>query len=86
MNRRQIRLNIEELVLHGFSESEAQCIRETAEAELTRLLSEGNLSSSQVHTGTISSLNVGRIQIYQNATPRTIGSQIARSIYGGLTK
>jgi len=78
----EIRLHIEELVLHGFAPGDRHQIGAAVEQELSRLMAEQppaigkNMSLPQVDGGSF--------QIKNAARPASIGSQIAGAIHGGI--
>jgi len=90
MNRPQIELHIEELVLHGFERSDRYPIADAVERELSRLLAaqfvEQGGPSSLAHSAESAHLDAGAFHVAANSKPDSIGVQIAQTVYGGLTK
>ncbi|NJP09668.1 MAG: hypothetical protein HC866_09420 [Leptolyngbyaceae cyanobacterium RU_5_1] len=80
-----LELNIEELVLHGFSPGDRDPIGAAIQQELTRLLTEHGIPPTLAQAGTIGRLDGGAFEIQAGTPPRVIGSQIAQAIYGGLS-
>jgi hypothetical protein len=85
-----IRLHIEELVLHSFAPNDRYAIADAVERELSRLLAgqfgaQGLTASLSDHS-TASRLDAGTFQVEQSSKPSAIGNQIAQAIHGGLTK
>jgi hypothetical protein len=81
-----VELNIEELVLHGFPPGNHHRIGDAAERELSRLFAEKGVPSSlgrDVHTPR---LDAGAFEMGPDLGPAAVGEQIARSLYGGITR
>ncbi|MBD0372206.1 MAG: hypothetical protein ICV60_15295 [Pyrinomonadaceae bacterium] len=81
-----INLHIERLVLDGmpFSQAQGAAVRAAIEAELGRLLSRGGLHA-ELHSGiALESVRAPALQLRADSTPKQVGQQIARSIYGGI--
>jgi hypothetical protein len=81
-----VELHIENLVLHGFDSARRQDIGEAVKAELTRLLSADGLGSSLANGRQLERLDGGSFDVLPNARQADVGSQIARALYGGLSK
>ncbi len=84
--RPSVELAIEELVLHGFAPGDRLRIGAAVERELGRLLSAESLPAALGQGGERPVLNGGSFEVRPNARPETIGAQVARAIYGGLSK
>ena len=82
----QLDLQINKLVLHGFSADDAPHIKVALERELGRLFSEQGVPSSLMVSGEMGHLNAGRYEATPGATPDAVGGQIAQTIYAGFTK
>ena len=80
-----IELNIEQLILHGFPPGDRYRISAAIQQELTRLLAEQGVPPSLVQGGMIEQLNGGSFEMAVGARAEVIGTQIAQSIYGGLS-
>ena len=61
MKPKNIELNIEELVLHGFSPGDRYGIGEAVERELTRLLADRGVPESLAQGGEVASVDGGAI-------------------------
>ena len=83
-----VNLNIERLVLEGFSlrPGEQLLVRASIERELSRLLSEGGVSPQLLSGGAVPRLAAGDMRLTGAESPKQIGAQIARSLYGGIGK
>ena len=83
-----VNLNIERLVLEGFSlrAGEHLLVRAAAERELSRLLSEGGVSTQLLSGGAVPRLSAADISLTGGESPRQVGTQIARAVYGGIGK
>ena len=81
-----VNLNIERLVLEGFSlrPGEHLLVREAAERELSRLLSAGGVSPQLLSGGAVPRLAAPDIHVAGDADSGAIGRQIARAVYGGI--
>ena len=82
----RVEVDIEELVLHGFPPHQRQRIADALRAELARLLTEEGVPDGWQQGGTISQLNAGEIRVPVPAAPERTAREVARSIYGGLTR
>jgi hypothetical protein len=81
-----IELNIEELVLHGFSHGDKHRIAQAVQQELTRLFSEGLASHALLQSGEYYRVDGGQFEVQADAKPERIGTQIANAVCGGLQK
>ena len=84
MKPKNIELNIEELVLHGFSPGDRYRIGEAVERELVRLIGENEVPQSLVQGGEIANVNGSAFDVAPGSRPEVIGAQVARAVYGGL--
>ncbi len=80
-----IELNINKLVLHGFSPHDRHRIGAAVERQLTQMLTEQGIPSSLSHGGEHSHLDGGTFNIAPNAKAGTIGSQVAQSVYKNMS-
>jgi len=83
--RTTIDLRIEELVLHGFSPSEARRVGSTLEVELGRLLGGGDPPQMLAADAEIASIDAGRISSPTTAKPEFTSAELAKAIFGGLS-
>jgi hypothetical protein len=83
---RRIEVEIEELVLHGFDPRDRHSIGKAVRSELSRLLTEGGVPSSLGHAGNVPHLDGGSFGVRRGTTPKAVGSQVARAVYGGMRK
>jgi hypothetical protein len=81
-----INLHIERLVLDGLPLEQRQGVHLQAavEQELTRLLTDGQLTTQFNSGGTFASVNGGSIQSAECANPAGLGGQIAKAVYSGF--
>ena len=86
MNRQNIELHIEELVLHGFSPEDRHSIAGAVERELANLIEERGAPAEFVTSGQIEKLDGGSFQVLQGSKPEATGAQIARAVYGGMKR
>jgi hypothetical protein len=84
MKPKNIELNIEEMVLHGFAAGDRYSIGEAVEQELTRLFMEKGTPHSLVQNKEIANVDGGAFDVPTGSKLGTIGMQVARAVYGGL--
>jgi len=85
-----IKLHIEELVLHGFAPGDRHAIADAVQRELAQLFADQSTSADfasviEKHSNS-HRLDAGAFHVEQNSRPNSLGNQIARTIHGGLTK
>ena len=80
-----IELNIDELVLQGFSRNDAFYIGKAVEEELTRLIEAGELAAQFTQDTFLKRLEGKSFEFSASARPAKIGRQIARSIYSSIS-
>lgn len=79
-----LELNIEKLVLDGFSHGDRYRISNSLQIELNRILSEKGIPGSLINSSEISSLGLNNIVIQPHQRAEVIGIRIAQSIYTGI--
>lgn len=81
-----IRVHIEQLVLDGISVTPdgRSLLQATAEAELSRLLTDQGLASRLEAGGALQGVRCGTIALAERASPSDMGQQIARAVYQGI--
>jgi len=84
MKPKNIELNIEELVLHGFSPGDRHRIGEAVERELTRLLADRGVPESLETGREVASVDGGAFEVAPGSKTEVVGAQVARAVYGGL--
>jgi len=84
MKPKNIELNIEELVLHGFSPGDRYSIGEAVEQELTRLLADRGVPQSLERGGEIANMDGGAFEVAPDSRAQVVGAQVAKAVYGGL--
>lgn len=82
---KKVNINIDRLVLDGFSYHDHRRISKALEQELSRLVIEKG-APSIAGTLDISSVDAGQFNIGSGQSPSSIGVQVARSIYGSLSR
>jgi hypothetical protein len=90
MRARNIKVHIEELVLHGFEPGDRHDIAAAVERELSQLLAQ-NFTEHVAHDWlrndlAQASVDAGSFHVAANSRPNSIGSQIALALLGGITK
>jgi hypothetical protein len=83
---RSIEVDIEELVLHGFSPCDRHRIGEAVEQELTRLLADRRVPQSLERGREIANMDGGAFEVAQGSRAQVVGVQVAKAVYGGLGK
>ena len=83
-----INLHIERLVLDGLpiARHEGPLVQAAVEAELSRLLTAQGLSPALSNGGALPAVRGDSIQLASGSSPAQLGTQIAQSVYGGLSK
>jgi hypothetical protein len=85
MNRANINLHIDTLVLEGLPVAQREQVKAAVITELTRLLSEQGLPSvGRQVIQQITHVDAGSLLLKPNATSQTLSTQIATQIYQGL--
>lgn len=83
-----INLHIERLILDGLpiEHHHGPLVKAAVEAELGRLLTAEGLTGGLISGGAMPSVSAPGIQLANNSSPRKLGQQIARALYGGISK
>ena len=83
-----INLHIERLVLDGLSLGPGQGaqVKDAVETELSRLLTEGGITSGIQGDGELPTVRADSIVLNGNSDPLHLGQEIARSVYGVIGK
>lgn len=84
--KQPIEINIQELILHGFSLIDRYKIGEAVRSELARMIMEKGLPQNLSQGTEISGIDGGTFNMSKNMNAQTIGNHIAQSVFGGLTK
>jgi len=84
MKPKNIELNIEELVLHGFSPGDRHHIGDAVERELTRLLADQGVPQSLERGREIAHVDGGAFEVAPDSRAGVVGAQVAKAVYGGL--
>jgi hypothetical protein len=90
MKQPNIRLHIEELVLHSFAPNDGYAIADAVERELSRLLAAHFATPENPRSLTDASgrprVDGGDFPVAPGAKANSIGTQIAQAVHGGLVK
>jgi len=86
MNRVQLELHIEELILHGFAAFDRHRVSEAMKSELARLFAEKGLPPSLASSSEMAALDAGEFQLAPGAGPRAVGSRAARAVYERMSR
>jgi hypothetical protein len=79
-----LELNIDELVLHGFSPGDRYRIGDAMESELARLFSEKGTPPLLGQRSEFERLDGGTFEVEPGSRAEAIGVQVAQAVYGGL--
>jgi hypothetical protein len=80
----KIHIEIEQLVLYGFSYHDHKHITSAIKRELATLITEKGLPQGISEKKQISNLHTSSLQIQIKSDPKSIGMHVAGSIYGAL--
>jgi hypothetical protein len=79
-----LRVHIDELVLHGFAPGDRARIGDAVQSELARLFRETGVPPGLSDGGGADRLTAGSFHASASARPETTGGQIAAAVYRGL--
>lgn len=80
-----LELNVEELVLHGFTPGDRYRIGDAMERELARLFAEQGTPPSLAQEREIPRLDGGAFEVKPGSGAEAIGVQVAQVVYGGIS-
>lgn len=83
---KQVSVEIDELVLTGFSRSDGQTITESLKETLGHLFANDAASWSGLESVQLEAIDAGKIQMHQRGRAQAIGTRIARTLYGRLPR
>jgi len=83
-----IRLHIERLVVDGFGmqHADGRAVKSAVQTELRSLLTDNGLRHELQQGGALPQVRAGALQVGAKPSPTQLGTQIARSVYGGIGK
>jgi hypothetical protein len=84
--RPAIHFHIERLVLDGFPSTDRDVIAGAVQRELTRLFGEQPTPARLANSAALARLDAGSFSTTPPAALRTIGTQTARAVFGGLNR
>lgn len=81
-----VRLHIDRLVVDGFGmqHADGRLVKAAVQNELTRLLTGNGLRHEFKQGGAVPQVRAGALEAGPKPSPRNLGTQIARSVYGGI--
>ncbi len=82
--KQPVEINIDELILHGFSDREGREIEASVKLELARIFMGNGIPEGIKNGGRLHDIHNGPIRISQKSRPKSIGKQVAETIYNGL--
>jgi hypothetical protein len=80
----KFRVQIDELVLEGFDFHDHKRIAAAMKKELARLIAEKGLDRAGGRSAESASVSAPSFHVPSDRNPRSIGNEIARSVYRGL--
>jgi hypothetical protein len=80
---REVRLHLDELVLHGFNRGDRTRIGDAVQAELARLLGE-RVPPGLAEGRPREALDAGAFTVARGARPADVGAQVAQALYRAL--
>lgn len=86
MNRANVELHIEELVLRGFAPGDRDRIAGAVERRLTHLIATGGVGPALAQGGGVARLDGGAFDVAPRSSAETVGGQVAQAVYKGLAK
>lgn len=81
-----LELKIDDLVLHGLPAFDKDRIARAMQGELERLFAERGVPAFLQSGGSVASINGESIQVAPNSSPESVGVQVARALYGGMSE
>jgi len=84
----KMHVHIERLVLEGLpvSSHDGPRVQAAVTAELERLIGAHGFSHELRAAGAVPAVGAGALKIAERTSPRRLGTQIARAVYGGLSR
>ncbi len=82
--KRELRLHIDELVLHGFAPGDRHAIARAITGELGRLLGGAGLPCGLAHPSRHALVDGGSFDVPRGASAEVIGAQVAQTLYATL--
>lgn len=82
--RAAIELDIQDLVLDGFTDVSGELVAASVKGELARLFAAHGVPEGLEHNAVVSAVDVGVVMWPPDADADTLGVHIAEQIYGGL--
>lgn len=83
---KQVSVEIDELVLTGFSRSDGQTIAESLKETLGHLFANDATGWSGLESVQLEAIDAGQIQVHQRGRAQATGARIARALYGRLPR
>lgn len=83
---RNVAVEIDELILHGFSAADRYRIGDAFSYELSQLVTESEARQFSTNDVLVPLLRAEKISIQPNAKPALIGTQVAQTVFTSLNK
>ncbi len=81
-----VELHIDELILDGFAPGDHSLVGEAVERELARLLAVQGVPPALSQGREVAWLDGGAFEVTPGSPAETTGVQVAKAVYGGLTR
>ncbi|MDD1751159.1 MAG: hypothetical protein LUO89_14955 [Methanothrix sp.] len=81
-----LELEIEEIVLEGYSSADRRAVARAVERELARLFAAEGVPPSLSRRGEVPHIDAGGFEAAQQSNAEKIGAQVARTVYGGMKR
>ena len=83
-HKQPVHIHINELILSGFGHLDRRQLSKTLSTELSRLISQKGVPQSINAAGYIARLNGGSFHVREKAGAQTIGTNLAKTLYGRI--
>jgi hypothetical protein len=80
----QVHVEIDELVLTGFTQSQCQEIADSLKETLTHLVADDMARWNGSESMNVETLDAGKVQMYRSGRAQFTGERVARAIYESL--
>jgi hypothetical protein len=86
MNKPDVNLHIDALVLEGFAHGDRHRVGEAVRLELARLLSEQGVPRPWTRGGAMARLDGGAFEVAPGSRAEVMGAQVAESVFRSLDR
>lgn len=81
-----VKINIEQLVLHGFPPADRHRIARALQRELARVCAEQGVLPLLTKEGTVDRIDAGEFRMPAHSHAGSVGEQLALSVYRGMNE